>query len=383
MKNTIKWTNEPAFINRGQELSDLRNWISEKPNNILFLYGPKSSGKTTLLHKFIDDNLSEKKFDIKHFNLREILIVNYEDFIQTFFTMDYSKSKGDIKERREYNLKVFKLTTEILKGLDQKKLDPFAVMKKEMQASAAKGIRPVIIIDELQALEGIYFNGQRELLKELFNFFVAMTKESHLCHVIIASSDGYFIERIYNDSKLKKTSKFLEVDYLNKEDTMFWLGDLKKQSNITSFTLTDSQKNQTWNTFGGSCWDISALLGDLLLEAENDTVSDENFNKVLQKKLIASRSLFEDYAGLNSQKIGIFNAVNAIYNNKSFLKLTDLKDLVRNGLFTEPLLRNELGELVRQNFLSYNPVTAEYKLQGKNMELGLRMFVKMINEDAF
>ena len=382
MKNTIKWTNEPAFINRGQELSDLRNWISEKPNNILFLYGPKSSGKTTLLHKFIDDNLSEKKFDIKHFNLRKILIVNYEDFIQTFFTMDYSKSKGDIKERREYNLKVFKLTTEILKGLDQKKLDPFAVMEKEMQTSAAKGIRPVIIIDELQALEGIYFNGQRELLKELFNFFVAMTKEAHLCHVIIASSDGYFIERIYNDSKLKKTSKFLEVDYLNKEDTMFWLGDLKKQSSITSFTLTDSQKQQTWNTFGGSCWELSDFFGDLLREARNGTVIDENFNKVLQKKLIASRSLFEDYAGLNSQKIGIFNAVNAIYNNKSFLKLTDLKDLVRNGLFTEPLLRNELGELVRQNFLSYNPVTAEYKLQGKSMELGLRMFVKMINEDA-
>ena len=382
MKNTIKWTNEPAFINRGQELSDLRNWISEKPNNILFLYGPKSSGKTTLLHKFIDDNLSEKKFDIKHFNLRKILIVNYEDFIQTFFTMDYSKSKGDIKERREYNLKVFKLTTEILKGLDQKKLDPFAVMEKEMQTSAAKGIRPVIIIDELQALEGIYFNGQRELLKELFNFFVAMTKEAHLCHVIIASSDGYFIERIYNDSKLKKTSKFLEVDYLNKEDTMFWLGDLKKQSSITSFTLTDSQKQQTWNTFGGSCWELSDFFGDLLREARNGTVIDEDFNKVLQKKLIASRSLFEDYAGLNSQKIGIFNAVNAIYNNKSFLKLTDLKDLVRNGLFTEPLLRNELGELVRQNFLSYNPVTAEYKLQGKSMELGLRMFVKMINEDA-
>jgi len=378
MKNTIKWTNEPAFINRGQELSDLRNWISEKPNNILFLYGPKSSGKTTLLHKFIDDNLSEKKFDIKHFNLRKILIVNYENFIQTFFTMDYSKSKGDIKERREYNLKVFKLTTEILKGLDQKKLDPFAVMEKEMQTSAAKGIRPVIIIDELQALEGIYFNGQRELLKELFNFFVAMTKEAHLCHVIIASSDGYFIERIYNDSKLKKTSKFLEVDYLNKEDTMFWLGDLKKQSSITSFTLTDSQKQQTWNTFGGSCWELSDFFGDLLREARNGTVIDKNFNKVLQKKLIASRSLFEEYAGLNSQKIGIFNAVNAIYNNKSFLKLTDLKDLVRNDLFTEPLLRNELGELVRQNFLSYNPVTAEYKLQGKSMELGLRMFVKMI-----
>jgi AAA+ ATPase superfamily predicted ATPase len=44
---------------------------------------------------------------------------------------------------------------------------------------------------------------QRELIKELINFFVAMTKESHLCHVLLSSSDGYFIEKIYNDSKLQ------------------------------------------------------------------------------------------------------------------------------------------------------------------------------------
>ena len=53
----------------------------------------------------------------------------------------------------------------------------------------------------------IYMNGQRELIKELFNFFVAMTKQSHLCHFLIASADGYFIEKVYNDSKLRPGSK--------------------------------------------------------------------------------------------------------------------------------------------------------------------------------
>ncbi len=38
------------------------------------------------------------------------------DFLQAFFEIDYSKAKEDVKEKREYNLKVFKLTTEILKG---------------------------------------------------------------------------------------------------------------------------------------------------------------------------------------------------------------------------------------------------------------------------
>ena len=33
---------------------------------------------------------------------------------------------------------------------------------------------------------------QKRLMAELMNFFVAMTKESHPCHVIIAASDAFF-----------------------------------------------------------------------------------------------------------------------------------------------------------------------------------------------
>lgn len=175
-ENLMEWTKEPAFINRKQEMFFLEQWISEKPDSLLFIFGPKSSGKTTLLSHFIEQNLMGSRYDIKHFNLRKIFIVNYQHFIQTFFGIDYSKSKDDIKERRQYNLKVFNLTVDTPKGLEDKSLDPFAVMEKELQKTANHGIRSVIIIDELQALEGIYLNGQRELLKELFNFFVAMTK---------------------------------------------------------------------------------------------------------------------------------------------------------------------------------------------------------------
>jgi AAA+ ATPase superfamily predicted ATPase len=43
----------------------LETWISAKPENILFLYGPKSSGKTTLIYRFIDQNLSKGGYDIQ------------------------------------------------------------------------------------------------------------------------------------------------------------------------------------------------------------------------------------------------------------------------------------------------------------------------------
>ncbi|MEA3477170.1 MAG: ATP-binding protein [Bacteroidota bacterium] len=380
MKKSLEWTKEPAFINRKQELGYLEQWISEKPDNLLFIFGPKSSGKTTLLSKFINRNLSDSNYDIKHFNLREIFIGSYKHFIQTFFSLDYSKAREDVKERRQYNLKVFQLTVDTLKGLEERNLDPFMVMKKELEKTVAEGIRPVIIIDELQALEGIYFNGQRELLKELFNFFVAMTKESHLCHVIIASSDGYFIERIYNDSKLKKTSRFLDVDYLSRDDVFFWLNDLEGQSKIKAFTLSDAQIEAVWGTLGGSCWEISAFLGDLLRVAENGQITDEHFTELVKKKKITARSMYEDYAGLDPQKIGLLRKLSQIIKLKIPVKLRDLAEIIAGGLYAEPDLRKELSELVRQNFLAYNPVTAEYTVQGRSMEHGLHMFVEMMDE---
>ena len=97
------FTKEPAFVNWEDDLAYLETWISVKPENILFLYGPKSSGKTTLIYRFIDQNLSNGMYDIKHFNLRELLLVNYESFLRIFFELNLS---DQIKETRQYDLKL-------------------------------------------------------------------------------------------------------------------------------------------------------------------------------------------------------------------------------------------------------------------------------------
>lgn len=374
----MEYTNEPAFINRKSEINFLSSWIAERPKSILFIYGPKSSGKTTLLYRFVNQHLSGSLFNIKHFNLRTLLIGQYQDFVRAFFEIDSSREKTDVKEKREYDLKVFKLSVETLKGLEAKELDPFVVMKTEMLKLNDRGIRPVIIIDELQALEGIYMGGQRELLKELFNFFVAMTKESHLCHVIIASSDGFFIERIYNDSKLKKTSKFLEVDYLSKDDVYFWLNNLGEESSITQYKLTDTQINRIWEIFGGSCWEISGFLGDMLMQAEAGKVSETAFENEIRKVCIQMRSMYVDYAGLHPGKRSLLRAINVAIAVERRFREDDLAHLVNDAVFEATTLRDELGKLVGQNFISYNPVTAEYAVQGRSMERGLALYTEMI-----
>lgn len=40
-----------AFVNRIAEMAELRAYLRGEPNSILFLHGPKSSGKTTLMYR--------------------------------------------------------------------------------------------------------------------------------------------------------------------------------------------------------------------------------------------------------------------------------------------------------------------------------------------
>jgi len=380
MTNKIKKTRKIAFINRKKELNFLSDRILDEPNEILFIYGPKSSGKTTLLMKFIDIHLNDKQYNVKHFNLRKILIANYIDFIQAFFEVDYSKIPKEVKQKSQYSLKVFKLSQEIKQNLEKKTLDPFVVMEKELQKIVKKGKRPVIIIDELQALEDIYMNGQRELLKELFNFFVAMTKESHLCHVIIASSDGFFMKRLFEDSKLAKTSKFFSVDYLNESDTKYWLNHLEKESLIKGYTLTSNQINMIWKYIGGSMFEISGLLGDLITVATDTDITDNVLEILILKRIKENRGRFKRYARLNQKKIILFKEIFNICMQKQHFDEMDMESLLKHNIYDCETLAEELNKLVQFNFLAFNPEESIYQLQGNTMFYGLKSYVENLPE---
>jgi hypothetical protein len=294
--------------------------------------------------------------------------------------VDYSKATEDVKQKKEYRLKVFNLSKEVKKSLENKTLDPFVVMEKELIKLVKKGKHPVIIIDELQALEDIYMNGQQSLLKELFNFFVAMTKESHLCHVVIASSDGYFLNKLYNDSRLTKTSAFYEIDYLPKEDIRYWLSHLKNESNISDYILTDKQIETIWKYLGGSMFEISCLLGQLIPYAKNQTISDSQLMQLIQKPIVENCSKLNFYATLHDNKRALLKKIFTIHQQKLDFTMNDLKALVTSKLYEISDLNDALNYLVQANILSFNPVTAAYRLQGHSMYHGLKMYVETVLE---
>lgn len=60
-RNELHYRKDVAFINRESELAFLRGYLDERPESILFIHGPKSSGKTTLLYKFLEDIQKEQR----------------------------------------------------------------------------------------------------------------------------------------------------------------------------------------------------------------------------------------------------------------------------------------------------------------------------------
>ncbi len=332
-------------------MAELRDYLEGRPNSILFLYGPKSSGKTTLMYRLFEQMEAEKRYKINFLNLREILLTSYDDFIDAFFKSSSTENGLKTGSRRQYSLfGLFKLDAFTEKMLKKRQEDPFLVMKREFQRLAKKGIRPVIIIDEFHKLDGLYLpDKQKRLMVELMNFFVAMTKESHLCHVIIASSDAFFIEQVYVDSKLRKTSEFMKLDYLEKEDVFVWLRDIKKYNQVQAYTLDEKQIKIIWETVGGSAWEIYYILRKLFQYSIDDIVAKIKREKVA---MIADWT-FDDEAR---------NFLLHYFKKQPIRRLTELAGTGKNIL----------GQAVKDNILYYDPVDGIYGIQGKSLEWGTK-----------
>jgi len=356
--NKKEYIKSVAFINREQEIEYLKNYLNEEPEGVLFIYGPKSSGKTTLLYKMIEQLKPGKRYDIKILNLREVLISNYKDFIKIFFSvLDEKEEKA--KSLFEISAGIFKINRVIEQKLLKVEADPFKVMKEELIKLNKKNVQPLIIIDELQELQEIYMNSQRQLINELFNFFVAMTKECHLAHIIISSSDGYFIERIYENSRLRKTSGFYKIDYLTKDDLFEWLNNLEKYSKIKNLILKEDQIEMVWGFLGGSCWEIQHLLSQIM---------SSDFKTAIAKYKREKESEVRNAVAFSSDKKSIL----LLFKDKK--KYLDEDEISKKINLGEERIKELLTELVSGNILFFDPVDALFYPQSKSIEYGIKRY---------
>jgi AAA+ ATPase superfamily predicted ATPase len=354
----LEYRKDVAFINREKELTFLKGWLNERPESILFLHGPKSSGKTTLLYKSLDQIQKEQQLDVKFMDLRETFTNVYEDFLKAFFRVEIQGEK-DEKLASNINIGFFKITASVEKKILEKRADPFKVMEAEFIKLTDSGIKPVLVIDELQALAKIYLDNdkERQLITALFNFFVAMTKQSHLAHIIIASSDGYFLSTVHTDSRLKKASEFYSVDYLPREDVMEWLLNLDKYSKIKDYTLTKKDAEKIWDVVGGSMWEIQSILSQLF---------DHTIDRVLELYKKRMRGIIAHYTEFDKYKTQVLEVI----DQKGTVSAKDLENLP----IEVPELKEILRDMVRNNILYFDPTEAVYYPQGKSYEWGIRLY---------
>ena len=341
-----------AFINRNREMAELSSYLESRPNAILFLHGPKSSGKTTLMYRLFEQIKQENAYEINFLNLREVFLTSYDDFIDAFFKSAEQGNGVKTGTRRQYSLfGMFKLDAFTERMLKKKKEDPFLVMEREFQRLQKKNIHPVVIIDEFHKLDGLYLpDKQKRLMVELMNFFVAMTKESHLCHVIIASSDAFFIEQVYVDSKLRKTSKFMKLDYLEREDVFTWLHDIKKYNKVREYTLRDEEIEKIWDTVGGSCWEIYSILEELFHRQLDDIL-----RRIKREKM----AMITDWLDTPDRQ----------QREEMLKKFAKTPVILQKNIMGQKTL---LGQAVKDNILYYDPVEGVYGVQGKSLEWGIK-----------
>ena len=235
-----------AFHDRERETDEIMKILDTEPSLITFIYGPINSGKTTMISHLIEQLPEE--YAPFYVNLRGRFITDYEDFLNVLFEIDEEDRGGNVVEYAKSALKdagavsgipiPINLFEKIFEKKDKSK-DMFRYIE-QFFVEVSKTRTPVLIIDELQVIGDLKVDGF--LIYKLFNFFVRLTKERHLAHVFVATSDSLFLEQVYTEAMLSGRCRYLLVDDFDYETTIDFLD---------RYNFSDEEKSVVWDCCGG------------------------------------------------------------------------------------------------------------------------------------
>jgi AAA+ ATPase superfamily predicted ATPase len=284
----VTYFREKPLINRKNEINFIKDYFTKLPERILWIYGPKSTGKTTLIEYIVENELFDdfklfksSKYNVKYINFRRNIVANYDTFVDSLLMPD--DIKLSYENSAEFNIGIFKISAKEFVAAKEKKVDVFKLLKAQFESSNK---RNVLIIDEIQVLQDIYINGGKILLNEFLNFLVSLTKETHLSHVVILSSNTIFINEIYNNAKLKETSEFYKIDHLDFKEVEYWL----KGGYDNPHIFSNEEINLIWEYLGGTISRIQKLLTNFCELKMFDTLKEylENEAKLADSEIFAS-----------------------------------------------------------------------------------------------
>ena len=284
---------QTELVDREKERKFIKEWFDTIPSEILWIYGPKSTGKTTIIEYIVENELFDdfklfksSKYNVKYINFRRKLFGSYESFVDSLLFVDDGKLDEEFK--MSLNLVAFKVELKTHQEIKEKKLDLFDTLFEQLKESPKKNI---LIFDEIQSLEDIYIDKERELLKEFLNFCASLTKESHISHVVLLSSNTIFINKLYNNSKLKETSYFYKICHFPKEVAVEYL---------KNNGFNEKEANLIWEYLGGSIFRLKRIVRD----KQNNWFDDleEYLKKQVEIALSEIKMTFREFRKMNKRE---------------------------------------------------------------------------------
>ncbi len=339
------------FVNREKEIKYLNDYFANEPNRLIFVYGPKSSGKSTLLSKVLN-SLDKKKVVINFVDLRGVLIYNFKTFLNTFFPKNLRGKAKQLLAGMSVNTGIFALDINEESLLEE---NAFKIMEKRLLEYNKKDIKPVIIIDEIQLLKKIYIDSDRMLIDELFNLFVRLTKVLHSAHIILATSDSYFIDEVYNNAKLRETTDLYLVDHFDKASVYSWLEG--KQ-------MPDDEIETVWKLLGGSPWRINNLLIDKSVKEAKTTkeICEIYVNDIFAElRHYVSVNLYDD------DEIMFYEVISKITENEFCFK---------NEVSNKKLLNKLIVQMVDHDYWFYDVKTGKITANNKLLYWAFKKMIK-------
>ncbi|MEA1864614.1 MAG: ATP-binding protein [Euryarchaeota archaeon] len=344
---------EVTFYDREQETKEIMATLCMKPRLITFIYGPINSGKTELITHLIEE--LPENYVVFYVNLRGKFISSYDDFVRALFKLDREKKeyKEILKTISEVSLKSLKFTgipiTESVLDLffREKTYEDVFEFLEDYFTEIAENRVPVLIVDELQKIGDVKIN--THLIYELFNLFIRLTKELHLCHVFAMTSDSLFIEHVYSEAMLEERCKYLLVDDFDYETTAAFLNQ---------YGFDEHEKKIAWHYVGGKPVSLVRLI--------NEKASEKKIEDVAGSMLMLRTGEIETML----KRVNELGDEIIIEDIKYPVSHEKLIEALKSFAACEAIGMNEVDEiskafLVKKNVLFVDPLTKLIKPQSR------------------
>ncbi len=340
------------FHDREKETKEIRAILDRQPTLITFIYGPINSGKTELINHVTSELPDD--YVVFYINLRTKFLASYDEFIESLFEIEI-ETTGGLKKRKETLAELVSSVTRVA-GIpinkefldyvfkDNKPKNAFSYIIKLFEEVRATGKQPVLILDELQKIGDVKVNGS--LIYELFNFFIDLTKEKHLAHVFVATSDSLFMESVYNEAMLEGRCRYLLVDDFDHEATAAFL---------EKYGFTADEAAVAWEYCGGKPICLVELVNAKL---DGKDIGSES------KKLLKIRT---------SQMLSIFDEISLgkiEYSEKDIIE--EFKNFEQEEILQYDRITEEKIFLVGRNVFFIDPTQRTIKPQSRLNLLALR-----------